>query len=408
LPFYEKYCFSNIPPTILKLFDIPTQRPILPEELYKDKAENFNKIVFLLIDAFGYKQWLRYYKDYEFFDTFTKEGIVSPLTSVFPSTTAAALTTINTGLTPQEHALFEWILYFREIDMAIITLQFTPLNGKNKDLLLEMGIDPKILYKGNTIYQTLKKAGIKSFAFNNAIYANNAYSKLIQKGSVILPFINLSDLVVRLRKSLETEKGKAYFFVYISDADAIQHKYGVYSEEHTTQLSEISYLLKKEFLEKLQKNVAEETLFIITADHGQINASPKETIYLNKYRRLIKTFQKGKKAPIPPTGGPRDVFLHIKEDKLEKVEAFLSTKLKGKAKIIKTEEAIKVGLFGINKPKKEFYERAGNLMILPYKNYTMWYEHIKGKKLENLGHHGGLTEEEMLVPFGVAKLSELR
>jgi uncharacterized protein YcgL (UPF0745 family) len=60
LPFYEKYCFSNIPSTILKLFDIPTQRPILPEELYKDKAENFNKVVLILIDAFGYKQWLRY------------------------------------------------------------------------------------------------------------------------------------------------------------------------------------------------------------------------------------------------------------------------------------------------------------------------------------------------------------
>ena len=408
LPFYEKYCFSNIPSTILKLFGIPTKRPTLPEELYKDKAENFDKVVLILIDALGYKQWLRCYKDYEFFDAFTKEGIVSPLTSVFPSTTAAALTTISTGLTPQEHALFEWVLYFKEVDMVIYTLPFTPLDGKSRDKLLEMGANPKILYGGSTIYQTLKGVGIKSFTFLNRLYSHSAYSKLTHKGSNTIPFINLSDLVVRLRKTLETEKGPAYFYVYIDDTDSIEHEYGPCTEEHYAQLSAISYLLKKELLEKINKKIASKTLLLITADHGQINASPKETIYLNKYRNLIKTFQKGKKAPIPPTGSPRDVFLHIKENKLENVEAFLSTKLKGKAKIIKTEEAVKIGLFGINKPKKEFYERAGNLMILPYKNYTVWYEHIKGKKLENLGYHGGLSEEEMLVPFGIAKLSELR
>jgi hypothetical protein len=66
-----------------------------------------------------------------------------------------------------------------------------------------------------------------------------------------------------------------------------------------------------------------------------------------------------------------------------------------------------MGLFGKGKPKKEFYERVGNLLILPYKNHTIWYEHIKGKKFDLLGHHGGLSEDEMLVPFAIAKLSNL-
>jgi hypothetical protein len=409
-PFYEKYCFSNIPSTILNFFGVKFKTPILPAGLHKEKVEmeNSNKIVLLLIDGFGYNQWLACYKNYEFFEIFTRKGLVAPVTTIFPSTTAAALTTINTGLTPQKHALLEWFLYFKEIDMILRTLPFTPLNEKDKNRFLKVRVDPKNLYKGSTIYQALRKSGIKSFTFINETYADSAYSKLVYKGSKTIPFINSSDLVVRLRKTLEAEKGPAYFYVYIADVDSLEHEYGPHTEEYYAELSVLSFLLKKELLEKIDKKVAEETLLLITADHGQLNISPKETIYLNRFRELTKSFQKSKrKKPILPTGSPRDVFLHINQNELEKMHSFLSNKLKEKAQVVKTEEAIRMGLFGSGKPRKEFYDRVGNLLILPYKNHTVWYQHVKGKKLDLLGIHGGLSEDEMLVPFAISKLSNL-
>jgi len=51
--FYEKYCLSNIPSTILDLFHVKTRKCTLPEELYK--AENPDKILVFLIDGLGYK-----------------------------------------------------------------------------------------------------------------------------------------------------------------------------------------------------------------------------------------------------------------------------------------------------------------------------------------------------------------
>lgn len=407
-PLYEKYCFSNIPPTILGFFGVKNKRPALPPELYEGRTEGSNKVVLVLIDGLGYNQWLQYSKNYEFFNAFTKEGLVAPITAVFPSTTASALTTINTDLTPQEHGLLEWIVYFKEIDMIIKTLPFAPLGEKCQDRLLEMGVDPKILYSGGTIHQTLKEAGIKSFAFVNGSYAFSSYSKLVHKAANIIPFINSSDLVVGLKKCLEKERGPAYFYVYIGDMDSVEHKYGPHTDEHRAELSALSYLFKKELLEKIDKKAAKETTIMVTADHGQLNILPRETIYLNRYKKLADAFQRGRKRkPILPTGGPRDVFLHIKPDMLEEAHGFLSNRLKGKAKVMKTDEAIKTGLFGIGEPIKEFYERVGNLLILPYKNNTVWYEHIKGKRFELLGHHGGLSRDEMLVPFAVAKLSDL-
>ena len=57
-PFYRKYCFSNIPSTILESFNIQIERPRLPSKLYENIVElqDTDKIVLLLVDGFGYNQ----------------------------------------------------------------------------------------------------------------------------------------------------------------------------------------------------------------------------------------------------------------------------------------------------------------------------------------------------------------
>lgn len=409
-PFYEKYCFSNIPATIFSLFDIKTKKTTLPLELYRHtlKAKEPLKVVLFLIDALGFNQWLKYFKGLPFFEILSKKGLVAPLTTVFPSTTAAALTTITTGLTPQEHGLPEWHLYLKEIDQIIESLPFTPLGEKQNNKLLEFGVDPKILFQGETIYQKLKKFGISSFVFVNKALLDFSYCKLICKGSKIAPFVNFSDLVVNLRGSLENVKNKAYFFVYWDALDSIGHKYGPGSEQYSAELSSLSYLLKKELLGKISRKAAEEIVLLVTSDHGQINVDSQKTIYLNKFHRLVKNFQVSENGkPILPTGSARDVFLHVDSNQLEETFDYLSEKLKGKAKILRTSEAVMKSLFGKGKPSKRFLERVGNLLILPYRNNTIWYEHIKGKKFKHLGCHGGLSEEEMVIPFAVVKLVDL-
>ncbi len=410
-PSYKKYCFSNIPSTILSFFNIQTRRPVLPAEIYKDwlEYEDCSKIVLLLIDGYGYNKWLKHYRDYGFFREITQKGVLSPITSVFPSTTAASLTTINTGLTPQEHALPEWLIYFREIDRIINTLPFTPLGRKGQDTLLELGVNPEILYSGNTIHKTLKEQNVKSFTFIKSSYAHSCYSKIVHRGSKITPYITLSDLATRLRKTVEEEKGPAYFYAYIDDLDAISHLYGPHTAEYLAELSALSHLLRREILEKTEKKKAKETLLLITSDHGQVSISPKETIYLNDFTKLENCLKRNKKGrPILPTGSPRDVFLHIEPNKQEKISKFLSCRLKKRATVMKTKEAIEMGLFGTGRPKGEFLERVGDLLILPYDNHTVWYEHIKGKKLHVKGYHGGLVEDEVLVPFAITRLSEMQ
>ena len=111
------------------------------------------------------------------------------------------------------------------------------------------------------------------------------------------------------------------------------------------------------------------------------------------------------------------MFLHIKPERLDEMVDYLSEKLGTKAVVMKTEDAIEQGLFGTGKEAPCFRDRVGNLLILPTGANTIWYRHTiikeedgtekKRKKFDLLGHHGGLSEEEMLVPFGAARLSDL-
>ena len=411
-PQYGKDCISKIPNTVLHLLGAENEktRSPLENEINIIRPEGINKVVLLVIDGFGFNQFLNYHQENPFLTNLTDKGEVYPLTSVFPSQTTNALTTLNTGLTPQEHGLFEYFIYLKDIGM-VNSLQFECTDSKRQNKLRYEGFDPSVLLsKGKTIHNTLNEQGISTFTHIQASNAFNACSKSIFQGSKIIPAVKSSDSIVGLRKNLEQNRGKsAYFFVHLDTLDTISHQYGPASYEYFAELSLITYLLKRELVEKIDHKTAKETLLLVTADHGGVNVDPKETTYLNCFPKAILNLQVGKnRKPILPLGSPREVFLHIKEEKLAETKEYLMQKIGEKAQIIETNEAAKKGLFGSGFAGREFLERTGNLMILPYGNQTVWFEDSYGIKTSYLGQHGGLNEQEMLVPFAVANLSSLK
>jgi hypothetical protein len=408
-PQYDQSCISEIPNMILHLFEVRNDKTKTHFENLT-LPEGINKVVLLVIDGFGFKQFLNHLKENRFLTNLTNKGEVHPLTSVFPSQTTNALTTLNTGLTPQEHGLFEYFIYLKDIGV-VNTLQFERLGSRLQDRLIDKKFDPSILLLHNkTIHNTLKQEGIKTFTHVNASNASNVLSKLIFQGSKIIPSIKSSDSVVRLRKNLEENSGNsAYFFVHLDSLDTIAHEYGPDSYEFSAELSSITYLLNRELVHKLENKTAKETLLLVTADHGGLNVEPKRTTYLNCFPKAILNLQVGKNhKTILPIGGPRELLLHIKEEKLAETKEWLVQKIGNIAQIIETKEAAEKGLFGLGIPDREIFERTGNLMILPYRNETVWFENSEVRENILLGQHGGLNEEEMLVPFSITKLSKLR
>ena len=79
--------------------------------------------------------------------------------------------------------------------------------------------------------------------------------------------------------------------------------------------------------------------------------------------------------------------------------------------IMKAEgEEFKIGNFESDDVElhEQGINRVGNLLILPYRNETISFEHFRDIQYNPLGHHGGLNEEEMLVPLAITGLNDLK
>lgn len=362
-----------------------------------------------MIDGFGYHQWLRHAPQYPFFNRVLERGTLMPITSLFPSTTAASVTTINSDLTPQEHGLIEWYLYLEELDEVIYTLPFTTLDAKDQhDSLLKRGADPRMLFDGTSLHARLGDHGVASHAVLRDLYAKSAYSSVAQAGAKVLPYSSAPDMLVHLRQQLAAAQQPSHFYVYWDEVDHLSHTYEPHSEPYVAELNGLSHLLQTEFLDRVDRRAAEDTVFLVTADHGHVVMKPDETIYLNQWPEVTEALARSTAGKtIPPWGSPREVFLKVDDDRVDEVVAFLSAMLRGKARVVRSQEEADRGLFGIGQEHPRFRKRIGNVLVLPYEGYTVWYQYPGQEKSKHRGMHGGLSREEMLTVLGFATLSDL-
>lgn len=407
LPDYGSCCLSCVPNTVSRLLGIRTEGPVLPEGALEGvDTTGVEKVVLFLFDGLGYAEWRRQ-QNSGFFSLISERGRVTPITSVFPSTTSTALTTLATGLTPQEHGLIEWYLYLKELDLTVQTLPFSPMGAYGSDELWPAN-DPHMLFEGEPVYGRMVEEGVAVHTFLNNRIARSGYSSVVHQGTEMTPYRGGSDLVASLRRSMEGSRGPALYYVYWSMIDTVEHSYGPNTEEARLEASAISHILLDGLAGKLEASTAGKVLFLATADHGQIWSPTESALMLDGYERLtecLATSQNGKK--ILPWGGTRDLYLQVKGECVEECKAFLDQALAGRASVFLTSDVIDSGLFGTGVPAEKFKQRVGNLMVLPRAKESAWYRHPEADLSGMKGVHGGLHEDEMTIPFGVLRGSAL-
>lgn len=406
-PYYGEYSIAEIEPTIRKAFGIRTGRRTFPDEIANQV--NTKKVLLMVVDGMGYDFTLRHGKGTTFFDTFEKEGNIYPITSVFPSTTPAALTTIHSGFTPQEHGLPEWFTYFREFGKIIMPMQFRSNWDEEHNILMEQGGTHSMLYEQPTMYETLQQQHIPSYVFVYYEYVPSAYNDAILKGSTIVVYREAIELFEKLRALIAAEPAQAFYHIYWGQVDSAGHKFGPDSPEYRERLQTWFEIVQSELIEKTDSKVAEHVSLIMTADHGQIKIYPEKVTYLNDHPFVIERLQKNDRDEIIyPSGSPNDLFLFVEDKFLEETIGYLRNILKDKAEVITTHEAFRLGLYGLNMPSQRFIDRVGNVLVVPYPGFHVWYSYDDSKTQTQKGIHGGLSEQEMIVPLGIVNLNSLQ
>ncbi|MBA2287297.1 MAG: alkaline phosphatase family protein [Ktedonobacteraceae bacterium] len=399
-PLYGSYCFSNIPQTIQFLLTGQGQSA-LPPDAFGPLPTSYKNVLMFFIDAFGWRFFARYGEKYPLLKTILTQGMVSKMTSQFPSTTAAHVTCINTGLNVGQSGVYEWQYYEPLVDRIITPLLFSYAGDTSPDTLKEANIPAGQFFPHQSIYQALQAHGVSSHVFQHQSYTPSTPSEQFFQGASIHPFKTISEALETASRLLLDKRGTpGYYFFYFDQIDTAGHRYGPDSPQFAEAVDKVWTSLEQLLYKNLQGKVGD-TLLMVSADHGQIEVSPETTFYLNRQipgiERYLRTNQQGK--VLVPAGSARDMFLYVKDEHIDEVIGLLQKHLEGRAEVYRAQELIAQHFFGQEKPSSAFLGRVGNVVILPYQGETVWWYEAGVFEMRFLGHHGGLLPEEMEIPL---------
>ena len=384
-PRYDNGGFASLPARIQQVF----------------KEDKVKTLLFFFLDGFGWR-FYQEYKEHPFFVKLAKYGSVEKLTSQFPSTTAAHVTTWHTGLPVGESGVFEWQYYEPKLDAIFAPFLYSFAGTSERSTAEYSGVLPSQLYPTETIYGALSALGVETHFYQHRAFTPSPYSDTVMAGSKMHGYKTLPEAMVNLRILLKKPRQPRYIGFYFGDVDSIMHQYGPVSPQARAEIESMLDTLLRQFLLPLKEHPRGETLFLLTADHGHVEVDPATTIYINRdpaflgVEKFLKSNQAGDK--LVPAGSPRDFFLYIKDDLLDEAQVFLQSRLEGVADVVKVEELIELGYFG-EKISDTFLSRVGNLVILPYRYQSVWWYEEEKFEQKFYGHHGGLTPQEMEIPL---------
>lgn len=400
-PDYGGRGIANLGPTLLRAFGLDDPRPgfdeaVLPATLLED----VRTIVCIVIDALGYRQLLAETERQP--DLYLARLIAdpavtfAPLTSVFPSTTVNALTTMSTGVLPGQHGILGYTMHLRELGAVTEMIRFGPYAGPWS--FTDVGVDPVAFLDTPSLYDRLRDgAGVRSYMVNYAGYRHSALSRMHGHGAEYVPYLTLSDMMVNIRRLLDApSQTPVLISAYYGALDGIAHLYGALSPQHAAEVAAIDFLLEHELLGRVNRP---DTLLLLLADHGHVNRVPERTIDLASDEGWMDLLA------VAPTGEARARYLHARHGRKEAIASYVARRWPTAATLLDTDDAIARGLFGPAQPSRQARARTGDFVLLAHEN---WYFHHYLTPAQRdpkiIGCHGGLTPEEMLVPLVAVRL----
>lgn len=401
LPDYDGYCFANVPGTAADVLGVDVG-PTLPDDVLAGVETDVSNVVVLLLDGLGWHRFRRDGADHRFPAQLLDRARCTPLTAVLPSSTAAAITTVHTGSTPAEHGVLGWDVRLPEEDVVVETFPHALRDGTDDPT---PPVPSEEVVRTAPIYPALEAGGVEARVVQPAETLESAYAESAIGGARHVPYDGIEDGATTLRSELAASDGHSYTYFYAPDVDAASHESGVDSADYHDALATLSEHLSAALYDDLDPGVAEETLVLVTADHGMVDLEPGAAGYLDVTSIPDVAASLARRPagdPVLPWGDYRGLHLAVQDG--ERSRARTALEARG-ARVFTREEVIDRHFYGPTVPPG-FERRCGDL-ICTHPERKLAYPGSE-KIVPYVGMHGGPTPREMLVPLAAARLSELQ
>ncbi len=395
-PAYQGLSILNVPSSLSRWLGAPPlPHPPIDLEGYDDLAEGASQIVVILMDAVGLNLFQRWVDGpANSLQNLIRQGVLGALTSVVPSTTSAALTTLWTGRSPAEHGILGYELFLKEYGLVANMITHVPASyDAEAGSLSHAGFDPETFLPVPTIGPHLSAAGVDTHAFLHEKIAGSGLSRMHYPGVKQRAFADLPDLWVRLRELVGSGAGeKRYIWAYHGEVDNLAHLHGPDDPGVEAAFTAFADSLMSDFVDRVS---AKGTLLILMADHGQISTRKDPHFEIRNHPDLDRRLH------MQPSGENRLAYLYPKPGQTDAVEEYITRTWPRMFQILHSGHALEAGLFGPGKPAKSTRSRIGDRLAVSQGEGYLWWAN---KENPLLGRHGSVTSEEMLVPFLMVRL----
>ena len=363
------YAGANLVGVVPGLMAPPGERP----DWLPAVARSAERVVLLVLDGLG---WRQLQDRLEFAPNLA--GLAGePITSVAPTTTATALTSLVTGSPPSAHGIVGYrVVVAGPVGPEVMNV----LKWKTAAGDARLFVDPA------TFQAAVPFGGHSVPVVSKAIFAGTGFTDAHQRGARQIGWHESSGLAVDVERLLDA--GETFVYAYYDGIDRTAHIYG-FDGHYEAELAAADRIVG-DLLDRLPPDV----VLAVTADHGQVEVND----------RVIE---------LPPavmshvslvSGEPRFRWLHTASGAGDQVDelAGICKDLYGHQAWVSTYEEVEAAGWLGGPLRPEFRARLGDVAILPFEPVA-YLEPGEGREHLLACRHGSLTPDEMFVPLVAGK-----
>jgi hypothetical protein len=357
LPSYEG---ANVSAIIPALFG-PKGTRELPAWM-PASVQGAKSVVLLVVDGLG---WHQLTDHQHLAPTLTSmEG--GSITTVAPTTTVTALTSITTGLTPGEHGMVGY-----RMDMGRHVMQMLRWSDEKGEL--------RSTYPPEIVQPTPPFMGASVPVISKAEFENTSFTAAHLRGSRLFGWRAASSIAVQVGALLR--ENHQFIYAYYDGIDKIAHERG-FGPYYDSELRTVDRLVG-DIIEQLTPD----SVLLVTADHGQVQVGAN-TIAPHADVIAGVAYQSGE---------GRFRWLHAVGGAVQDVVAAAQHHYADIAWVVTRDQAIDDGWFG-PRVTDVARKRLGDVALVPFAD-TSFSDPADSGPFQLICRHGSLTAAEVDVPL---------
>ena len=310
------------------------------------------------------------------------------LRTVFPSSTAVALTSLATGAWPARHAVTGWWTHFEEIGGPATILQYRRRSDNRS--LLDLGVRPEVAFPVPSLAGRIRRLCHYLMPRN---IADSVYSRYWSGGPAAAGYPSLAGTFGSIMHTVMGADEPTFVYVYVPHIDNEAHQAGPDSIGARAALIAIDRLVSD-----LRAELGEATAVVVTADHGHLAVEPHDRLLIRDADGIPELLTS------PPAGDSRVLEFRVRAGEHERFEERFRASFGDRFLLLASAEVEELALLGPDPLADETRERIGDYMAISRGDAVLGYHPSEASRrgLRQRSHHAGLTPAEMLIPLIVA------